>query len=341
MAVFNAHDSIEEASQWAVIHDYSQDRYELWIDGRKIGNLTDDQLIPELSRFIATSASAVTTVDKSSHPVDPLVMSTLSRGHVVANPNTRHEGRRATRRRRPVVILVVLAALAVGGVAVAYLALFTDDAPDRLALSEPVTSAAANTGATTAGGIGTTTPLGAELMGTWRAASGSEAGYRVREKLAALPAKSDAVGRSPAVTGSVKVDRSGGSLVATDANFEVDLTKLASDESRRDTRIRTDGLQTSQFPKATFVSTKAISLPAEITSRQAVKATAEGDLTLHGVTKRVTIPIDVRVTGNKGELVGLMTFPMSDFNINPPSIGGFVTVDPDATLEFKLVLEKV
>jgi hypothetical protein len=31
---------------------------------------------------------------------------------------------------------------------------------------------------------------------------------------------------------------------------------------------------------------------------------------------------------------------MSDFNIIPPSIGGVVTVDPDATLEFKLVLEK-
>ena len=242
------------------------------------------------------------------------------------------------RSRRPLVIIAVLAVLAIAGVAITYVTFFTDDAPERLALSDqPVPTTAAGPAGTTAA----TVAAGAsELAGTWQVAAGSTAGYRVREKLAALPAKSDAVGRSPAVTGSIKVEGSGAALSATDARFEVDLTKLASDESRRDNRIRTDGLQTNQFPKATFVSTKPIPLPAETASGQAVKASAEGDLSIHGVTKRVTIPLDVRVAGGKGELVGSLGFPMSDFNITPPSIGGFVTVDPDATLEFKLVLEK-
>jgi polyisoprenoid-binding protein YceI len=240
------------------------------------------------------------------------------------------------RSRRPLVILAVLAVLAVGAVAVAYLAFFNDDAPERLTLSEQPAPAAPATGGTAA----TTASAGGDLAGTWRAVAGSEAGYRVREKLAALPAKSDAVGRSPAVTGTVRVEGSGGSLVASDARFEVDLTRLTSDESRRDNRIRTDGLQTNQFPRATFVSTRPITLPPETATGQAVKAQAEGDLTIHGVTKRVTIPLDIRVTGNRGELVGSYGFPMSDFNINPPNVGGFVTVDPDATLEFKLVLEK-
>ena len=246
------------------------------------------------------------------------------------------------RTRRPLVIIAILAALAVAAVAVAYLTFFNDDAPDRLALSDQApTPTIPTTPAPGAGAAAPTIASGAtEIVGTWRAVAGSEAGYRVREKLAALPAQSDAVGRSPAVTGTVRVDRSGDALTATDANFEVDLTKLTSDESRRDNRIRTSGLQTDQFPKATFVSTRPIPLPAETASGQAVKASAEGDLTLHGVTKRVTIPLDVRVTGGKGELVGSLRFPMSDFNITPPSIAGFVTVDPDATLEFKLLLEK-
>ena len=238
------------------------------------------------------------------------------------------------RSRRPLVIIAVVAVVAVAALAAAYAAFFTDDAPERLALSDPPTTTAA------AGGAPTTAPTATTIAGTWRAAAGSEAGYRVREKLAALPAKSDAVGRSPAVTGTVKVDAAGGSIVASNASFKVDLTKLASDESRRDNRIRTDGLQTNTFPEATFVSTGSITLPAATTSGQAVKTQAQGDLTLHGVTKRVTIPLDVRFTGGKGELVGSLGFPMSDFNITPPSIGGFVTVDPDATLEFKLVLEK-
>lgn len=244
---------------------------------------------------------------------------------------------RPARSRRPLAILAIVAVLAVGAVAVAYLAFFNDDAPERLTLSD---QPAATTPAPSGGGATAPSSSSTDVAGTWRAAAGSEAGYRVREKLAALPAKSDAVGRTPAVTGTVRVENDGGSLVATDARFEADLTRLTSDESRRDNRIRTDGLETNRFPRATFVSTSPITLPAETTAGQAVKVSAVGDLTLHGVTKRVTIPLDVRYTGGRGELVGSLSFPMSDFDIDPPNVGGFVTVDPDATLEFKLLLEK-
>ena len=65
---------------------------------------------------------------------------------------------------------------------------------------------------------------------------------------------------------------------------------------------------------------------------------ATGDLTIHGVTKSVTIPIDARLTGSKIELVGTITFPFSQFGMTPPSIGGFVTVQKNATMEFQLLL---
>ena len=260
------------------------------------------------------------------------------------NP-TELEHRTSHLSRRPLAIIAILAVLAVAGVAIVYFSFFIEDAPAPLALSDPPltsSSAPASTAAApTATAVATTaTTTGSTLAGTWRAVDGSTAGYRVREKLAELTAKSDAVGRSPAVTGTVKVEGSGTAHTASEARFEVDLTKLSSDRSQRDQRIRTMGLQTNTFPTATFVSTKPIALPAETASGQAVKATAEGDLTIHGVTKRVTIPLDVRVTGAKGELVGSLQFPMSDFNITPPSIAGIVSVDSDATLEFKLVLEK-
>lgn len=258
---------------------------------------------------------------------------------VAMTPTTGPANRTPPRNRRPLVILAIVAVAAVGAVAAAYLVFFTDDSPDRFTLSDEPAATAPAAGAPDPNSTRPAAGSG-DLTGTWTVASGSEAGYRVREKLAALPAKSDAVGRTPAVTGSVRVERSGGSLRAAEARFEADLTRLTSDESRRDNRIRTDGLQTSRFPTATFVSTGPIALPAETASGQAVTVSAEGDLTIHGVTKRVTIPIDVRVAGTKGELVGSLGFPMSDFDIDPPNIGGFVTVDPDATLEFKLILEK-
>ena len=255
---------------------------------------------------------------------------------VVVRSTTELEDRTQGRSRRPLVILAVLAVVAVGAIAVVYMAFFNEDAPAPFTLSDqPATSAPAVTSA--AGGTATG---GSGLAGTWRVASGSEAGYRVREKVVRLPAQSDAVGRTPAVTGSFRLERQGNGFTATAARFEADLTKLTSDETRRDNRIRTQGLESNRFPTATFVSSAPITLPADAVTGRAVKVSAEGDLTLHGVTKRVTIPIEGRLTGGRIELAGSHRFPMSEFAIDPPNIANFVSVEPDATLEFRLVLEK-
>src|SRR5215218_1706133 len=77
------------------------------------------------------------------------------------------------RTRRPLVIIAIVAVLAVAGLAVAYATFFTDDAPERLALSDqpaPTTGAPATTvagqTATTAVTTATTPAAGADLAGT-------------------------------------------------------------------------------------------------------------------------------------------------------------------------------
>lgn len=211
-----------------------------------------------------------------------------------------------------------------------YLLFFNNDSPDELTISTPSQTTEPGAAPTDA----------ASLAGTWNVAPGSVAGYRVREKLARLPAQSDAVGRTEAVTGSVVIANSGGTLTAQKVDVEVDVSKLASDESRRDSKIRTDGLQTDQFPKATFASTGPVALPAPVTDGGVVKVDVPGKLTIHGVTKDVTIPVDVRLTGAQGEAVGSLKFPFSDYGMSPPNVGGFVTVDPDGTLEFKVLIAR-
>lgn len=226
--------------------------------------------------------------------------------------------------------MAAVALVVIGGFVAAYLTFFTDDSPDRLALTEQRDGPAASPGGRAS----------ADLTGRWVAAEGSEAGYRVREKLANLPAQSDAVGRTTAVTGRMTVDASGDRLVARDLRMEVDLTQLRSDETRRDNRIRTHGLESNRFPSATFVSTADVSVPATAAASQPFATEVEGDLTLHGITRRVTIPVRGEMTGDYAEVVGSLQFPMSMFAIDPPNIGGFVTVEPNATLEFKIVLGK-
>ena len=229
-------------------------------------------------------------------------------------------------------LITALVVVPLAALAAIYLLFFNNDSPDKLTLDTPSASSTPTpTGASTGSGA---------LEGTWKVADGSVAGYRVREKLASLPATSDAVGRTNTVTGAVTVKGTGSEIVAEGVNVEVDVSTLASDESRRDNRIKTSGLETNQFPKATFASTAPVTLPAGTEAGQAVKAEVTGNLTLHGVTKLVTIPLDVQLNGDQGQVVGSLKFPFSDFGMSPPSVGGFVSVESDATLEFKLLLAR-
>ncbi len=242
-------------------------------------------------------------------------------------------------------VVVVL----VGGFIAVYLAFFNNDSPPPLTLSTGTTVAGAATTGSAADSSSsdpsspatTAAPVTADsLAGTWTTADGSIAGYRVREKLARLPAKSDAVGRTQDVKGTVTIDGSGDAFTVTAADLTVDVTTLASDSDRRDSQIKRRGLETDTYPTATFKLTQPVAIPAEALSGSAVTVEATGDMTIHGVTKSVTIPLQAQLNGSQIEVVGSLTFPMSDFGMDPPTIAGIVDVESNATLEFQLFLAK-
>jgi polyisoprenoid-binding protein YceI len=162
----------------------------------------------------------------------------------------------------------------------------------------------------------------------------------VREKLAFLPAKSDAVGRTSDVAGSLLVVRSGNGLTVTAGRFAADVRTLKSDRSQRDAQIHRIGLQSDQYPTAGFKLTRSIVLPATALRGQEFHTTASGLLTIHGTTRPVTIPIKGRVEGSRIETVGSITFPFSEFGMQAPSIGGFVSVENHATMEFDLRFQR-
>lgn len=238
------------------------------------------------------------------------------------------------------------AVLAVAAFVAVYLLFFTDDSPPPLRLSTPTTAGSAAPATTVAGQPATTqAPASgdpASLDGTWNVGSSSTAGYRVRERLASLPAQSDAVGRTGAITGSISVasQDGGGVVVAPGAKFQVDVTKLQSNESMRDNRIRSMGLESSRYPTASFASASPITVPAGSATGAAVNTQVTGDLTIHGVTRRVTIPVQAQINGGRIEVVGSLSFPFSDFGMTAPSIGGFVSVENTATLEFQLFFDR-
>ena len=198
-------------------------------------------------------------------------------------------------------------------------------------------------GSTPAGGASATTGAGS-LDGTWTVDTSigsfsdftsSFVGYRVAEQLANVGATT-AVGRTPKVSGTLTV--AGTSITAV--SITADLTALQSDRSMRDGQLHTQALQTDTYPTATFVLADPIKLDHLPAEGETISVTAVGDLTLHGVTKRVSIPLQAKLTNGVVTVVGSLPIAFADYSIAPPQSMMVLSVADNGTMELQLHFTK-
>jgi len=237
------------------------------------------------------------------------------------------------------VVAVGIAAVAVFGV---WYFVFRDDAPPAVSLDRASETLDSRSTSTTTGSSSGSSANG--LDGTWTVDdsigsftdfSGSFAGFRVQEQLAGVGAKT-AVGRTPDVTGGMTIK---GTTIPK-ASFEVDMTTLTTDDARRDGAIRMQAIETGRFPTATFVLTQPITLPSIPAEGETITVDATGNLTLHGVTKSVTIPLQAQRKGNAIAVVGSLEIPFADYSINKPSAAAVLSVDDHGVMEIQLFLTR-
>jgi polyisoprenoid-binding protein YceI len=162
--------------------------------------------------------------------------------------------------------------------------------------------------------------------------SASSASYHAREQLVGKTLPSDAVGTSKSVTGALVLGADG-SVVADQSQITVDLSKLQSDESRRDNFVKSDTLQTSRFPMATFVPNAVQGLTMPLPTSGPATFQLLGDLTVHGVTRPVTWQVtanfaDSTVTGSATTAIKI-----TDFGMTPPKAGPVLSIEDGLTLE--------
>jgi len=213
----------------------------------------------------------------------------------------------------------VLAVLAlVVAVPYAYIHLVEGDAP------------AALTAAPAAG----VEPVSGTVDGRWTVAAGSRAGYRVEEVLAGQD--TTAVGRTEAVTGGLTVD--GGTVTA--GSFTVDLTKVTSDQDRRDAQFQTRIMDTATYPEATFTLTEPLELGPLAQAAGTQQVEAPGTLELHGAQKATTADLTVTRSGSTVQVSGQVPVVFADHGIDNPSFGSFVKTGDSGTVEVLLTLEK-
>jgi polyisoprenoid-binding protein YceI len=229
------------------------------------------------------------------------------------------------------VLGVAVVALVVGGTWI-YINVIREDAPPPLALDDLDDEETSST---------TSTPSADDaegqaadgIEGTWITAADSIAGYRVNEVL--FGQSVEAVGRTNDVDGTMTID---GTMVTT-ATFEIDMTTISSDESRRDGQFAGPIMSVDEFPTATFELTEPIDLGPDAADGSDISVEATGELMLRGTTQTVSIPLQARLVDGRVEVVGSYEVVFADWAIPNPSRPGIDTED-QGVLEVLLSFER-
>ena len=122
------------------------------------------------------------------------------------------------------------------------------------------------------------------------------------------------------------------SLHETGADF-TDQQKQIIDKELKDIVFHPD-----QYPDITFQSTN---VTAKNSGAGRYEVKINGDLTLHGVTKRITIPAVITLQGDNLRAVGEFSIDRDDFKVKATSaFHGMVRVDDDVKFQFDIVGHK-
>jgi polyisoprenoid-binding protein YceI len=232
----------------------------------------------------------------------------------------------------PGLVLAVLGSAKLG--AIIYTRFINDPAPTLTFANRDKELQKATTTIST--GVPPSTKVVAEdsLDGTWTVTKPSTAGYRIKESISGE--SSEGVGRTTTVDGAFVL---AGETV-TEAEFNVDVSTLTSDQSKRDEAVSGDILKTEEFPVATFTLTEPIVLGAIPADGVAVKAKATGTMSLRGMEAPMVLDVEARRSGQSIEVAANGIIVFADFGIPDPSKKPLVTVENRGTLEVLLTLKR-
>src|SRR5262249_21768231 len=103
------------------------------------------------------------------------------------------------------------------------------------------------------------------------------------------------------------------------------------------TMLGPECLDVARFPTIHFASTSVTGLGRQPDEH---RIAVRGTLTLHGVTRPITVPGHIEFKDNAIEASGTLTIRQTEFGIRPISKGGVVNVKDELTIEWRLVARR-
>lgn len=214
------------------------------------------------------------------------------------------------------------------------------DAPEEASLEKAVAGATGSTGAD-----GRSAAESSAVDGTWKldtttggfdyeSATGTFVGFRIKEEMARI-GSATAVGRTNKVTGSITISNN----TLTSGEFTVRMDSITTNDVRRDNKVQS-ALEIREFPTGSFKLTEPVSLGAKSATGETVKVTARGDLTIHGKTRSVKIPLEAKLTDGTVAVVGSTDVKFSDYGVEVPHSPVVLSVEDHGKIELQMLFTR-
>lgn len=166
----------------------------------------------------------------------------------------------------------------------------------------------------------------------------SEAFYRATETFANQPGPVTAVGRTNDVEGEIQLEQDG-ILRGRVLLVRIDLRTLTSDQSRRDSYIRQNTLQTDLYPYAEFHSTE-LAGPSGYREGEEVTFQIPGLMTIKGQERPIVWEARAKLQNDTLTATATARVKLTDFGLQPPRLA-ILSVEDEMTWQIDLVAERV
>jgi polyisoprenoid-binding protein YceI len=150
--------------------------------------------------------------------------------------------------------------------------------------------------------------------------------------------------RGPLARGTLTVDPEHLEASSTDLRFDArDLRVIAQGEPAKDVpkvqeaMVGPACLDVGRFPEIRFVSR---TIAAKGSARGGLDVSVGGTLTLHGVSREITVPVHVVVSDDLLSATAVVALKQTDFGITPISVAGVVKVKDELRIELTLAARR-
>jgi polyisoprenoid-binding protein YceI len=163
----------------------------------------------------------------------------------------------------------------------------------------------------------------------------SEVRYEVGETFFQGNRFATAIGTTSGIAGEILVDYAQPTQSRV-GDFVIDVSQFVSDENRRDNYLTRNGLVSSVYPTASFVTVSIEGLPAAVSPGDKINIIIHGDLTVKEITRPVSWQVVLKL--QDGQITGSAETQilMSDFQVGPIQLAFLITED-DVKLIFDFV----